>query len=140
MAMAREVDVGIDVELTDAPVYRFAHRFLTEQEFWIVASLPEAKRHSQLFKLWCTKEAILEAAGYGLSADPRSIQVLKSSDAQLACVPSVEWRARVWGVADTKFDDMTDVTLAWSLGSGVMEPSVVRPQTDLKIKAGFADW
>ena len=69
VAVARGVDVGVDVE--DAArrgrTVELAERFFAAEETRALAALPEARQRARFFALWTLKEAYIKAMGQGLA-------------------------------------------------------------------------
>ncbi|WP_386078991.1 4'-phosphopantetheinyl transferase family protein [Tropicimonas aquimaris] len=74
--------VGIDVEQTDRARDALAvvENFLTPNEVGEVLALPRHDQGPLALRYWCAKEAVLKAAGTGLSTDPRSVSVQWSGE------------------------------------------------------------
>ena len=69
MALARDLRVGIDLEL-ERPRPKaqvLANRFFAPSEAAALAALPAATREPAFVRLWCAKEAVLKAHGQGIS-------------------------------------------------------------------------
>jgi 4'-phosphopantetheinyl transferase len=104
LALVRERRVGIDIEaerpLTDETL--LARRILGPRERERFDTLPEAARASALLVAWTRKEAVLKAAGTGVSGSLRSIEVMlpdaiaASGDAAVvhSADPPARWSVR----------------------------------------------
>ena len=76
LAVSVGVEVGVDVE-TEPPSdpASLAPIVLSTQELRAFEALPEALRPAAFVRCWTRKEALLKAAGTGLSSDPRLLTV-----------------------------------------------------------------
>jgi len=67
-AVAREIDVGVDVENIERPApMEVADRFFARQEIEALRALPESKRPARFFDYWTLKESYVKARGKGLA-------------------------------------------------------------------------
>lgn len=68
-AVARGVDVGLDVELIDRAVdeRRISMRYFTQGENASIHACPEGERPARFIELWTLKEAYIKAVGRGLA-------------------------------------------------------------------------
>lgn len=69
VALSRDGAVGVDIEHLgkDPRALEIARRFFDASEAEALASLDPAVRDDAFIALWCAKEAVLKAAGEGLS-------------------------------------------------------------------------
>lgn len=69
VAVAREIEVGVDVERRRAvgDAAALAARYFTPEEARELAALPEDMRSDAFLRYWTLKEALLKATGKGLS-------------------------------------------------------------------------
>ncbi|MGH8190570.1 MAG: 4'-phosphopantetheinyl transferase family protein [Rhodanobacteraceae bacterium] len=69
IALSRATPLGVDIERLDKKlrVVEIARRFFDQGEAEVVASLTPPTREHAFIALWCAKEAVLKAAGEGLS-------------------------------------------------------------------------
>lgn len=66
-AVAEQVDVGVDVEMSARPIdLGIADRYFSSLELTQLQSLVPGERHRRFFELWTLKEAYLKARGAGL--------------------------------------------------------------------------
>ena len=65
--------LGVDVEEVGADIEWTAAVMVASGEAEAVAALPSADRQAALLRLWVRKEAVLKAAGVGLTVDPRLV-------------------------------------------------------------------
>ncbi len=70
------VAVGVDIERIDrqTPDSLWPLCLTVNELIWIRAAPPALRAH-RFIRLWTCKEAILKASGFGLQADPRSIDI-----------------------------------------------------------------
>lgn len=101
-AFARSQPVGVDAErirsVTDEN--RFAAQLFSPAESALLESLPELDRVPAFFTLWTAKEALLKAAGLGLTMPLDRIEVSLGADGSPRLV-SIDGRpepARTWRV------------------------------------------
>jgi 4'-phosphopantetheinyl transferase len=90
-AVAREVDVGVDVE-AGARVRRplaLAERFFAPEEAAALRGLSEAAQTERFLALWVAKEAVLKARGVGIAGGLGAVR-LAPEGAGLALVDSGE--------------------------------------------------
>jgi 4'-phosphopantetheinyl transferase len=76
-AVARELDVGVDVE-AGARVQRplaLAERFFAPEEAAALRALPEAARRERFLALWVVKEAVMKARGVGIAHGLAAVRV-----------------------------------------------------------------
>ncbi len=67
-AVARDLELGLDVEATDRPTeIDGAMHYFAPEEAGIVQASPEERRRAQFFRLWTLKEAFIKATGEGLT-------------------------------------------------------------------------
>lgn len=84
IALAEDVEVGIDVERTSRRS-RAVERTLTAGER---ASLnAAADRHLELLRIWCRKEAMAKAGGGGLGWAPETFDTTQPGDIELRDIP-----------------------------------------------------
>lgn len=69
VALARGVDVGVDVErtATRTRALELAQRFFDPDEAVALAAHTDAARNAAFLRLWCVKEAVLKALGRGIA-------------------------------------------------------------------------
>ncbi len=69
LAVAEGREVGVDIEhaRADVDILEIAERFFAAEEFQVLRDLPENAQRSAFFQTWTRKEALLKAAGNGLS-------------------------------------------------------------------------
>jgi 4'-phosphopantetheinyl transferase len=89
LAVALGIEVGVDVELIREGPWRAlpAHALSHREQTDLATCRPEA-RVSALLTYWTRKEAILKAAGVGLSIEPQRIEVTAPwAEAALTALP-----------------------------------------------------
>jgi len=88
-----EREVGVDVELVRAgfPVEPMARHHFTRRERLHVAGMPAGQRDRAFFGVWARKEAVLKAAGDGLTRPLTDVPVPVSGDGDVTLGP-VTWR------------------------------------------------
>lgn len=69
MAFGARVRLGVDLEIVRPRprALALAQRFFTANEADRLATLPDAAQQHAFTRLWCAKEAVLKAHGYGLA-------------------------------------------------------------------------
>ncbi|HEY4120507.1 MAG TPA: 4'-phosphopantetheinyl transferase superfamily protein [Byssovorax sp.] len=69
IAVARDIEVGVDVEDTQrrGETVAVAHRFFAESEVRDLGLVPEEGRRARFFDYWTLKEAYIKARGMGLA-------------------------------------------------------------------------
>ena len=92
------IDVGVDVEAAiDLPdAVSLAKRMLRDAERAALGDGDRMVAPRTLLQRWTEKEAVLKAAGLGLSCDPRSFSLVARSGALAAEGPPELRRFRVW--------------------------------------------
>jgi 4'-phosphopantetheinyl transferase len=82
LAVTRSSPCGIDVEIMRTKIddAAIAGRFFNDRENESLRSLPVAQRREGFFRRWAVKEAILKAAGKGLTQPLSSIDTTKIMD------------------------------------------------------------
>jgi 4'-phosphopantetheinyl transferase len=77
IAISRYDPLGIDIELIDPqfPRAEVAPDILASDEISDLDALPPGEQPGYFFQLWTLKEAMLKAAGSGLSLDPRELRI-----------------------------------------------------------------
>lgn len=70
-AVARGVDVGLDVELIDRAVGErgISMRYFTQAENAFIHACPDGERPARFVELWTLKEAYIKAVGRGFAHD-----------------------------------------------------------------------
>jgi len=72
VAMAADVEVGIDLEPIDRDTVSILHDFATPDEIDLIASAAEQQPHGAwATRLWCAKEAVGKVMGTGLQGRPK---------------------------------------------------------------------
>ena len=80
IALCRSFEVGVDVEcihlIRELP--SLARTYLSVEEFKKWLKRASRERNSLFYKYWCAKEALLKAAGCGLSIHPAQVNTLEA--------------------------------------------------------------
>ena len=116
-ALGRQI--GIDIEQDRRPsgpdIDAIARSVFSAQEGSVYAALSDARRRAFFFDLWRRKEAVLKAAGVGLSVCPSTVQVI-APDGGLA--PRVCARVHAcggyWALSAGCLQDGPDLAVALS--------------------------
>jgi 4'-phosphopantetheinyl transferase len=113
--------VGIDAEHRTRPIdlLVFSARVCTQSEWDAIRHLPLEEQHRAAIRIWVRKEAVLKAAGVGLSCSPRDINVLSMSEQPIA-FPS---QRSTWRVIDVAMPDPGWIVAVAVSGNGAT-PSV----------------
>jgi 4'-phosphopantetheinyl transferase len=69
LAVAMNVDIGIDIEFVDEDTdfFLYSKSILSEKELWYLTNMPSEARSREFFKIWTLKEAYIKARGLGLA-------------------------------------------------------------------------
>lgn len=103
--VARELDVGLDVEHVERPLDldRFARRFYSPRERALLATVAGDARKQLFFAIWTLKEAYLKARGIGVALPLASLTFEPRGDGELDVDLGAEsddsadaWRFAVW--------------------------------------------
>jgi 4'-phosphopantetheinyl transferase len=96
-AVARQREVGVDVEYMERPVHheQIARRFFSPEEVEALKRLPPEKRKEGFFNAWTRKEAYLKALGQGITAGLDSFSVSLGPGQEAALLKSSEGTAEV---------------------------------------------
>jgi 4'-phosphopantetheinyl transferase len=102
VAVARERDVGVDLEYIRAEVATepLAERFFSPQEVAALRGLPEAQQAEAFFWAWTRKEAYLKARGEGLTSSLShfAVSLAPEEPAKLLWVQGDEQEAGRWSL------------------------------------------
>lgn len=90
IALCREADIGIDIELANAKrdKLRLARRFFHPAEYQAIHGLQEPERSECFFHLWTRKEAFVKAVGTGIGFPLSAFQVNPTQAEMLWVDPS----------------------------------------------------
>ncbi len=103
VAVAEEVDVGVDVEWTrpDDWIYETATTVFSSAEVDSLLTLDEEERRDRFFLYWTLKESYIKARGMGVSLPLTRISFARTvgEDAVLDLDPSLEDNAASWAFA-----------------------------------------
>lgn len=77
IALSRNLEVGIDVERVEEmdELPRMARSYLAVDEYQSWLDTETSQRNEKFYDHWCAKEAVLKAAGSGLSIHPARINI-----------------------------------------------------------------
>lgn len=75
MAMARGIEVGLDLEAVALRGADIPHNALSAAERQVLSAMPEPEAVEAFIRYWTRKEALVKATGDGLTAGPRSITI-----------------------------------------------------------------
>lgn len=77
VALARETEIGVDVELRREGIegWTLPAHVLTEAERTRLEQGPVPERADRFLSVWTRKEALLKAVGVGLALDPRLVEL-----------------------------------------------------------------
>lgn len=91
--------IGIDVEQVSREIdaLAVADHFLTPNELNELRALPGHAQGPSALRSWCAKEAVLKAAGTGLSTDPRTVPVHWSGHAGTSALDGVGYELALIG-------------------------------------------
>ena len=86
LAICNSAEVGIDLEWIDSKVEieDIAERFFTPEECSEMMALAGHDRMTELFDLWCCKEAYLKAIGVGISGGLNQCRIMNALDGTAA--------------------------------------------------------
>lgn len=75
VAVARGIEIGVDIQKFQENRDRLAKRFYAEGELKKLEGLNEEEKRQEFFRIWTRKEALLKADGCGITVDLRSFDV-----------------------------------------------------------------
>lgn len=127
-AVARGVDVGVDVEGVDraGQTVEIAERFFAPAEVAALLALPAERRRARFFELWTLKEAYIKARGAGLSIPLEKFAFALSAGAPpiLATEPELRDEPRAWRFASLRLSDRHLAAVGAKLGEAAPELKV----------------
>jgi 4'-phosphopantetheinyl transferase len=102
LAVARDVDVGVDVEhvRADFATADIARRFFSQAEVDAFNMLPREEQVAAFFRCWTRKEAYIKAIGKGLSQPLDGFDVTLAPGEQAALLRAAEDDASRWAMSD----------------------------------------
>jgi len=128
LAVVRNHPCGIDVELMRTKIddAAIAERFFSKRECESLRSLPAAQRRHGFFRSWAVKEAILKAAGKGLTQPLSSIDTtdIIQGGAHQVSVVNDDGRLRDFWAQELKVENGYTSALAIANGTGAASPRV----------------
>lgn len=117
VALARDLPLGVDIEQLDKRprVLEIARRYFDPGEAAALATLGDEARKRAFIALWCAKEAVLKAAGTGLSFGLSRLAFRLDDTArwQLAAADSALGSAAGWQVSGFLAAPAYRGALAW---------------------------
>ncbi len=124
LAVAEEGRVGVDIEARDAApdAEALASRALAPAEIEELFALPSAEREAFFLSRWTAREALLKAAGIGLSSNPARIRLER--DALGGFLPRGE--PRIAGLVAWHFDAAPGFLVALAAETGMAGRSAIR--------------
>jgi 4'-phosphopantetheinyl transferase len=98
VAVGRGRDIGVDVEVLGEGTEKWSlvRHALTADESAQLQTLPVSQRSRAFLQVWTRKEALLKAAGVGLSVDPQLIE-LEGASVVSVCGSACSPRAAIEG-------------------------------------------
>lgn len=135
VAVSAATPVGLDIEHVAQATPDAIEGALSTGERAALATLPPSARDHAFTRIWVRKEALLKAAGVGLSVDPRSLTVARhdlSMPFELT-LPEVLGLHGPWSLVDLEIDRQVIGTLAYS-ASAPLACSVVGVDISLLFK------
>jgi 4'-phosphopantetheinyl transferase len=97
-AVARDADIGVDVERVDrsVDVMGLAKRHFSSQELAGLAALPEERRATRFVEIWTLKEAFIKATGDGLAQPLDSFGFAFGTGAALTFIAPAGLEPQTW--------------------------------------------
>jgi 4'-phosphopantetheinyl transferase len=85
VAICRSAEVGVDIEeqRTNFDPHDLARACMNARERDLISAAGD-RSHACFLELWTAKEAVLKAAGFGLTVNPASLQLARSQTGQLS--------------------------------------------------------
>jgi 4'-phosphopantetheinyl transferase len=85
IAFSRDCEVGIDVEKVHfiRKSSSLSQTYLSPEEFSEWRKVPEQQKSARFIDFWCAKEAILKAAGCGLTIHPNQVNTIEALSEQV---------------------------------------------------------
>lgn len=99
VAVSHGWDIGVDLEVLRERIetWSLVRHALTADERARLQALPASQRSAAFLEVWTRKEALLKAAGVGLSVDP---QLIELDGATVLSVPPALGEPSDWTLAD----------------------------------------
>ena len=95
------VKLGVDTEQVGERHMSVARRAFSGRESeWMLSAENETDRRRRFYRLWTLKEAVMKAAGLGLSMDPLSFEVMDLFYGRPAWIAGSMWHARSLDLED----------------------------------------
>ena len=107
LAVSLGIEVGVDIELVrDGPWRTLPAHALSDREQADLASCDAQSRGRMFLTYWARKEAILKAAGVGLSIEPQRVEVTAPWEpAGITAVPDEIGPTSRWSLVDLHVPD-----------------------------------
>jgi 4'-phosphopantetheinyl transferase len=131
-AVAREVDLGVDVEKIDRAVdpLSIADRFFSARELGDLRALPAALQRERFFAYWTLKESYIKARGLGLALPLDQFSfILNDQSVGLMLEDCLRDNAERWQCARVEIDKSHAIALSIARGSEPDLTIVVRHAT-----------
>jgi 4'-phosphopantetheinyl transferase len=102
IAVARGVEIGVDVESSTmlAEQGSIAERFMSENEYRLLGSMPREQRSAAILTTWVRKEAVAKGRGDGLGAHLATIETRPGEPATATPVVTGTASQGRWFVSD----------------------------------------
>jgi 4'-phosphopantetheinyl transferase len=119
VTLDRELGVDIENIRQRSSLEDLATRFFTEREATSILALPALERPRAFFTAWCRKEAVLKAAGLGISAGLNSFEVPVHAAADPFMLAFAEKR---WWLHDVAVGDALVASVAVENEAALVRP------------------
>lgn len=94
-AVRNGIRLGVDIEQINDRSLNVARRAFSGREIeWMHSAGPESEIHARFFRLWTLKEAVMKAAGLGMSLDPQSFEVMGFLEGKPVTAAGRTWYAQ----------------------------------------------
>ena len=109
LAVANDINVGIDVEQGNnaRDLMGIATNYYHPAEFRMLGDLPPEAQPKQFYRLWTLKEALLKAAGVGISAGLENLNFSLGAEISVGIAPALanevfasKWHFHQWQLSD----------------------------------------
>ena len=129
-AMARDVDIGVDVERLDrrSNALALATRFFSSREAASLARCEPAERQKRFIETWTLKEAFVKAIGSGLQCPLHEFSFTFGDPPELAFESTRRTRRALWWFA--LFEPSDGYRMAIAVGADSEEPPTLHVRDD----------